>query len=128
MRRVAREDGHRTADQAGGRNGSEIAAVEAVGRSVEQEQFVGPEDAAAAPDRQRSAMAVGRARDRDGAPVDRYRRTAAADQRARMRGDMLEQRDADGSEEHTSELQSLMRISYAVFCLKKQKQKTNHNM
>src|SRR3546814_3024993 len=28
------------------------------------------------------------------------------------------------SEEHTSELQSLMRISYAVFCLKKQKRKT----
>src|SRR3546814_6867122 len=27
------------------------------------------------------------------------------------------------SEEHTSELQSLMRISYAVFCLKKNKQK-----
>src|SRR3546814_3452097 len=35
-------------------------------------------------------------------------------------------RDAvlDRSEEHTSELQSLMRISYAVFCLKKKK-KTN---
>src|SRR3546814_1052591 len=30
------------------------------------------------------------------------------------------------SEEHTSELQSLMRISYAVFCLKKKKQK-KHN-
>src|SRR3546814_4122546 len=30
--------------------------------------------------------------------------------------------NARGSEEHTSELQSLMRISYAVFCLKK---KTN---
>src|SRR3546814_4998419 len=30
------------------------------------------------------------------------------------------------SEEHTSELQSLMRISYAVFCLKKKK-KTNDN-
>src|SRR3546814_4678628 len=29
------------------------------------------------------------------------------------------------SEEHTSELQSLMRISYAVFCLKKKKQKNN---
>src|SRR3546814_3396642 len=29
---------------------------------------------------------------------------------------------ADRSEEHTSELQSLMRISYAVFCLKKKKQ------
>src|SRR3546814_8609254 len=28
------------------------------------------------------------------------------------------------SEEHTSELQSLMRISYAVFCLNKQKNKT----
>src|SRR3546814_8218421 len=31
---------------------------------------------------------------------------------------------AERSEEHTSELQSLMRISYAVFCLKKKKQKT----
>src|SRR3546814_5698580 len=31
------------------------------------------------------------------------------------------------SEEHTSELQSLMRISYAVFCLKKKnEQQTNH--
>src|SRR3546814_2780736 len=29
----------------------------------------------------------------------------------------------DRSEEHTSELQSLMRISYAVFCLKKKKKK-----
>src|SRR3546814_3976158 len=29
------------------------------------------------------------------------------------------------SEEHTSELQSLMRISYAVFCLKKKKQKSH---
>src|SRR3546814_2690677 len=31
------------------------------------------------------------------------------------------------SEEHTSELQSLMRISYAVFCLKKKKKKSKHN-
>src|SRR3546814_7106012 len=30
-----------------------------------------------------------------------------------------EQNDSERSEEHTSELQSLMRISYAVFCLKK---------
>src|SRR3546814_8103370 len=30
------------------------------------------------------------------------------------------------SEEHTSELQSLMRISYAVFCLKKKKTQTNN--
>src|SRR3546814_2515276 len=32
------------------------------------------------------------------------------------------------SEEHTSELQSLMRISYAVFCLKKKKIKKNSNI
>src|SRR3546814_3158041 len=31
------------------------------------------------------------------------------------------------SEEHTSELQSLMRISYAVFCLKKKTNKNNKN-
>src|SRR3546814_9128172 len=38
--------------------------------------------------------------------------------------------DVDGdvrSEEHTSELQSLMRISYAVFCLKKKKEQTTTN-
>src|SRR3546814_3393545 len=32
------------------------------------------------------------------------------------------------SEEHTSELQSLMRISYAVFCLKKNNSKKTHTM
>src|SRR3546814_4680984 len=37
--------------------------------------------------------------------------------RAQAGGEFLTQR----SEEHTSELQSLMRISYAVFCLKKKK-------
>src|SRR3546814_9999375 len=31
------------------------------------------------------------------------------------------------SEEHTSELQSLMRISYAVFCLKKKTEKRRHS-
>src|SRR3546814_4523053 len=37
---------------------------------------------------------------------------------------------ASRSEEHTSELQSLMRISYAVFCLKKKKKKckTTHTI
>src|SRR3546814_1811858 len=34
-----------------------------------------------------------------------------------------EQRHVERSEEHTSELQSLMRISYAVFCLKKKRQR-----
>src|SRR3546814_6622656 len=33
----------------------------------------------------------------------------------------------DRSEEHTSELQSLMRISYAVFCLKKNNNHTNNS-
>src|SRR3546814_2421650 len=40
-------------------------------------------------------------------------------------------RVGDRSEEHTSELQSLMRISYAVFCLKKntqKKKKHKHNI
>src|SRR3546814_8847515 len=38
-------------------------------------------------------------------------------------GDRAEDRRKDRSEEHTSELQSLMRNSYAVLCLKKQKTK-----
>src|SRR3546814_6580177 len=42
-------------------------------------------------------------------------RAARAEQGEREPGDRIDQR----SEEHTSELQSLMRISYAVFCLKK---------
>src|SRR3546814_5444450 len=37
---------------------------------------------------------------------------------------ILDVEDPIRSEEHTSELQSLMRISYAVFCLKKKKQYT----
>src|SRR3546814_3536712 len=50
--------------------------------------------------------------DVDQSPFGRERRTAAAAAHAR-------------SEEHTSELQSLMRISYAVFCLKKKKTMVN---
>src|SRR3546814_9240106 len=42
--------------------------------------------------------------------------------RGRDRIEPVEGEEDDRSEEHTSELQSLMRISYAVFCLKK---KTN---
>src|SRR3546814_6411704 len=39
---------------------------------------------------------------------------------------LIERRDTmERSEEHTSELQSLMRISYAVFCLKKKKNQQN---
>src|SRR3546814_2091936 len=35
---------------------------------------------------------------------------------------------SDRSEEHTSELQSLMRISYAVFCLKKNKKNSSEHV
>src|SRR3546814_9314429 len=47
-------------------------------------------------------------------------------------GDMAErldhaERNGVRSEEHTSELQSLMRISYAVFCLKKKRHKHINN-
>src|SRR3546814_10321534 len=47
-------------------------------------------------------------------------RLGAWDQRAEVRVGILAP-DNPRSEEHTSELQSLMRISYAVFCLKKKK-------
>src|SRR3546814_4767977 len=50
-----------------------------------------------------------------------FRALAGADVR---RGNVVAQvKSKVRSEEHTSELQSLMRISYAVFCLKKKKQK-----
>src|SRR3546814_5536791 len=44
-----------------------------------------------------------------------------AEQRRDFLGTAAEADAHDRSEEHTSELQSLMRISYAVFCLKKKK-------
>src|SRR3546814_2819822 len=46
----------------------------------------------------------------------------------RMAGHMRLVPGGARSEEHTSELQSLMRISYAVFCLKKKKTKTGLTM
>src|SRR3546814_10863338 len=57
--------------------------------------------------------------------VEKLRRTAVRFRREGQDRDgrILAQqirRLADRSEEHTSELQSIMRISYAVFCLKKQ--------
>src|SRR3546814_8206859 len=51
-------------------------------------------------------------------PVGLVTKPVSADELARNAGPIREQ---VGSEEHTSELQSLMRISYAVFCLKKNK-------
>src|SRR3546814_2635868 len=60
---------------------------------------------------------------RPGAARGRTGREGAA---ARDSGIRPEARPCRRSEEHTSELQSLMRISYAVFCLKKQKSQNKH--
>src|SRR3546814_6319695 len=57
-------------------------------------------------------------------PAVRRRRAASDWCRTRSR---RSRKQARRSEEHTSELQSLMRISYAVFCLKK-KNKINTNI
>src|SRR3546814_10576351 len=51
----------------------------------------------------------------------RFHVAATPEQLARMEESMA--KNPGRSEEHTSELQSLMRISYAVFCLKKKKTK-----
>src|SRR3546814_8598103 len=59
----------------------------------------------------------------------RHRTLPQARLRARdlsLDGAQFPWRTIDRSEEHTSELQSLMRISYAVFCLKKKKHTTHH--
>src|SRR3546814_4759518 len=56
--------------------------------------------------------------------VDPSGQEAAVHGRRVRPGAGVEPRQRARSEEHTSELQSLMRISYAVFCLK-QKKKTN---
>src|SRR3546814_4483600 len=81
--------------------------------------------------------------DRQAARLDRDRRPLLADDKnvapgigkrflrvSRCRGERRQQQErahgrviADRSEEHTSELQSLMRISYAVFCWKKKSTK-----
>src|SRR3546814_1661169 len=61
---------------------------------------------------------------RDGGSIDPCERRAMDREHLMQR--MRERADVARSEEHTSELQSLMRISYAVFCL--QKKKTHNNI
>src|SRR3546814_6620376 len=75
-------------------------------------------------DDDREPEAFGAHRARDVARVERHQHCLRRLEIDDARG--AEQRRALGrSEEHTSELQSLMRISYAVFCLKKKKEKTD---
>src|SRR3546814_10817239 len=75
------------------------------------------------PDRQAAAPAAahgGRDRGHGGGGDSHRGRGAAARKQPHQAPDAALQRAAR-SEEHTSELQSLMRTSYAVFCLKKKK-------
>src|SRR3546814_8337745 len=58
--------------------------------------------------------------DRTDPAVDRYRGSAGLVEHGQPAVKVFRRR-RERSEEHTSELQSLMRISYAVFCLKKKK-------
>src|SRR3546814_1499878 len=58
------------------------------------------------------------------APVQRLMKNRIA---RTVKGPSASQREKLRSEEHTSELQSLMRISYAVFCLKKKTNKQINN-
>src|SRR3546814_9830517 len=83
-------DGHRFVDKAFGQG----AAGAIVSQPIAQPHVLVPDSAAA-------LEALGRA------------------SRARMQGKVVGVTGSVRSEEHTSELQSLMRISYAVFCLKK---------
>src|SRR3546814_10160805 len=76
-------------------------------------------------------LAADRVLEGDGAVDERIFGLAAADRLDRRLLDEIggveigfARAEPDRSEEHTSELQSLMRTSYAVFCLKKKKHET----
>src|SRR3546814_2462960 len=73
-------------------------------------------------------------RSQDQAVVERIDKIGALEHRTKPAQRKLRGRQAQGvfrgerSEEHTSELQSLMRTSYAVFCLKKKIQYNKKNV
>src|SRR3546814_4052301 len=60
-----------------------------------------------------------RGRDLNNGPYDNFLQVDAPINPGNSGGPLFDQSGKVRSEEHTSELQSLMRISYAVFCLKK---------
>src|SRR3546814_4628980 len=89
-----------------------------LGRAAERRLVVGEGGA------QRSDHLGGESRPK----VDHFgNRAAAAVEFDPVGGDSMDPVGVDRSEEHTSELQSLMRISYAVFCLKKKILSSLHN-
>src|SRR3546814_4368401 len=61
-------------------------------------------------------------------PMSRQHARCVPDRHSRAGGNDGNMKYLRRSEEHTSELQSLMRISYAVFCLKKKKHTTTENI
>src|SRR3546814_3922503 len=74
--------------------------------------------------RDRIRAIYGCAADRDGFdPIHQAGRNQVEIHLRTRRSERLRRCERTRSEEHTSELQSLMRISYAVFCLKKKKSK-----
>src|SRR3546814_4963417 len=77
-----------------------------------------------APQRRAGTCAGCRAVPPDGLSVDEHRLDAIGRRRRVFEVGAVDDGVGIRSEEHTSELQSLMRISYAVFCLKKKNRKT----
>src|SRR3546814_5340681 len=88
------------------------------GDALRWDEVVGDPFARSSPKRLARAWGIGPDQDRDAASVLRVGTPPFSILRSRY-SEGRQARLAARSEEHTSELQSLMRISYAVFCLKK---------
>src|SRR3546814_9528083 len=77
-------------------------------------------------------LLLGKFRQALGRSNDAHQRHLVGDRiKSRLLDFAIDRHDLTRSEEHTSELQSLMRISYAVFCLKKKTtttKKSKHNI
>ena len=72
----------------------------------------------------KSASAAADEKSQHNVSADRYHSTLMVNTEAESEEQMLHIPQIQRSEEHTSELQSHVRISYAVFCLKKKKTTT----
>src|SRR3546814_9045869 len=127
---VCSSDLPRPSDNIAGAGDAEIAPVErrtAIGH--QQEILLRPKLGAARPPRHRPPRAIACLALRGKPPVDCHARAHRAHLITRRGRNALHQRHVRRkimpprrrSEEHTSELQSLMRISYAAFCLTKKK-------
>src|SRR3546814_9702772 len=101
---------------------SDLIQIQMVGRFIEQQHIgLAPGNQG---QRQPRALAAGKTIDRFEGPIAREippTEEVAHVLRRRIRRQIR-------SEEHTSELQSLMRISYAVFCLKKKQNRPTTNI